>query len=204
MFVFDEIYKEIVREFENADKEVLFVSPYITSKIVEIITSAKKNNEKLTYRLVTLPPGIEYVNGATDPKALLTLSEAGFRIRMLERLHAKVYLFDQKIMYLGSANFTSNGFGLNKLSNEEILLKQQISQNQAKLLSKQFWDEAIPVKITEEWFNEVEDYIQSLDFPKEKYQQMNRDIFNRITIPEPSNPYELFLKKLKNKGDISS
>ncbi|MDF2650076.1 MAG: hypothetical protein K0Q73_5881 [Paenibacillus sp.] len=77
---------------KRAEHEVFIVSPYVTKEVVAHFIKQNKKVSTLNLRFVTRPPGIDYVTGATDPEALLLLQQAGFKIRMLPKLHAKLYV----------------------------------------------------------------------------------------------------------------
>lgn len=82
----------------------------------------------------------------TDPSTLRTLAEIG-ELRLIDaarRFHPKVFLFrgsDRLVAWVGSANFTSGGFGMN----EETLFETADAQPVATWFDR-LWDSCEPVR----------------------------------------------------------
>ena len=66
--------------------------------------------------------------------ALKSLQTAGVDIYALKDLHARLYLFDDNVAIIGSANFTSGGFG----NNIELSLYIEDEYDLIERLSKYF------------------------------------------------------------------
>jgi hypothetical protein len=71
----NELIDRLIREIKKAKQKILIISPYVTKEAVECIVQYCKG-KKLVLNLVTLPPGLEYVTGATDPAALLLIAQS--------------------------------------------------------------------------------------------------------------------------------
>lgn len=155
----DELINKLIREIKKAKQETLIISPYVTKEAVMRIVPYCKDR-KLILKLVTLPPGKEYVTGATDPDALLLLAQSGFSIMMLERLHAKIYIIDNETILLGSANLTSRGLGIIPESNEEVLLQTKTALADIESLKETFVDDSMEVSITESWLTKEARFVQ--------------------------------------------
>ena len=92
----------------------------------------------------------------TDPTTLRTLAEIG-ELRLVaatRRFHAKVFLFrgsGRLVAWIGSANFTSGGFGMN----EEALFETTNAQSVARWFD-QLWNHCGPIGD-----HDIEDYAES-------------------------------------------
>lgn len=103
--------------FASARKELLICSPYITQEGTQLVEQHISGDFKQTGHcsvLTNLTP-INIIQGATDPRALQRLSSGipNFTLRHLPRLHAKVYIADEKLAIVTSANLTRGGIEAN-------------------------------------------------------------------------------------------
>ncbi|MCY0887869.1 MAG: phospholipase D-like domain-containing protein [Alicyclobacillaceae bacterium] len=129
----------------RSQKSLIIVTPYVTMEGAQVLLQAlaeRKSKNVLLLRFVTLPQGDEYVTGFVQPEALLCLQEAGFEIRVLERLHAKIYFVDGETVFLGSANVTQTGLGAAEHSNREIMIRHTVQATEARQLVDVYWDDA--------------------------------------------------------------
>jgi hypothetical protein len=61
----EELFKVIEEAVASAKRSILIVSPYIKKETAYRIVNIVKN-KSLELKLLTLPPGKEYITGATD------------------------------------------------------------------------------------------------------------------------------------------
>ena len=93
-------------------REELFISsPFINVAGVKILSNSIKTKSSIRMSLITNLTTQNIVNRITDPASLLELYKqfTNVKISSLGRLHAKVYLIDNKIGIITSANLTSGG-----------------------------------------------------------------------------------------------
>jgi len=93
-------------------REKLFMSsPFINVDGVRILSDAVKTKSSIEVSLITNLTTQNIVNGITEPAALLELYKQFTQVKIssLGRLHAKVYLIDDKIGIITSANLTRGG-----------------------------------------------------------------------------------------------
>lgn len=202
------IYHEDLSEFveaavSSAKKSVLIVSPYIKSKIASKIINLVKS-KGLNLQLLTLPPGEEYITGATDLNAILDLQNNGFEIRMLPFLHAKVYLVDGEVLLLGSANFTNKGMGLSVEPNKEILIEKKATEDELENIMNKLWNHEEHIRLNQ--YNDFETKARMLiDKYKELYQGEIQQIKKGFdTIFSTITPHERLLKTLQDGNQITS
>lgn len=92
----------------------LMCSPYVTlPPVTALVKSLQERGLRETVRvhLLTDISLVNLVQGATDIAALLYLQEnvTNVRVSYLPRVHAKVYVADERIAIVGSANWTTGG-----------------------------------------------------------------------------------------------
>lgn len=117
----------------------------------------------------------------------------GFELRSLKNLHAKLYLIDKSILYLGSANFTYSGL----VKNIEEMHRLVLSTEQYDYIQRRFILPSIPLNINQE-------IIEHLNSRFSAIKQQYDDIIQLIEDDFESNDYEEFLQKLANKRIIET
>jgi phosphatidylserine/phosphatidylglycerophosphate/cardiolipin synthase-like enzyme len=102
---------EFIDVISKTRKELFISSPFVNVGGVRILTDAIQTKSSIEVSLITNLTTKNIVNGITEPIALLELYKqfAQVKISSLGRLHAKVYLIDDKIGVITSANLTSGG-----------------------------------------------------------------------------------------------
>lgn len=102
---------EFIDVINKTRKELFMSSPFINVEGVRILSDAVQTKSSIEISLVTNLTTQNIVNGITEPAALLELYKQFTQVKIssLGRLHAKVYLIDNKIGIITSANLTSGG-----------------------------------------------------------------------------------------------
>ena len=104
--------EQIEELFNKSELCIHIVSPFLSVKTAEMLcVICEKYNIKCT--LVTRIHVKDLIDGVNSLKALSGLLDAGVEIYALKGLHAKLYMFDESTVILGSANFTLAGLGKN-------------------------------------------------------------------------------------------
>lgn len=105
---FDEDFRLLT---QSCEKSIKIVSPFIGDASVKILIENLKDVS--TRILITRYYTEDFLQGASSIQALKTLLHNGFKIYCVNRLHTKLYVFDNHSGVLGSANFTYGGFFTN-------------------------------------------------------------------------------------------
>src|SRR5690554_2459332 len=102
----------IERYLQTVQKSIVLVSPYLSKGAAQfIVNKLPKDNAVIKKTVYTLPPSWEYITGASDFEALLVFKKSGFEVRTIERLHTKLFVFDD-VALVGSANMTNRGWNI--------------------------------------------------------------------------------------------
>jgi len=127
---------ELQKIFLQAQNDIIISSPYVTERGTNFVLANLRQEVKATIRLrilTNLSP-VNICQGSTDPVALklLALALPHFTLLHLPKLHAKVYVVDQKSAIVTSANLTAGGLEHNyeygiKIS--EPLIVKEIAQD---------------------------------------------------------------------------
>lgn len=145
----------LLAAIEAARSSVWLASPFLSRPVSHRIAAAVGGCPRATDRrlLTALDPRSVQV-GALDPRALRVLAAAGFEIRTIRNLHAKVSIVDTRWGLVGSGNLTGAGLGGNgsvpsaQNANVElgvVLSPRQVAQ--AARLYADWWVGAEPVSL---------------------------------------------------------
>ena len=102
---------EFIDIISKTKEELLISSPFVNVAGVRILSKSIQKKGDIGISLITNLTTQNIVNGITEPTALLELYKEFSRVKIssLGRLHAKVYLIDNRIGIITSANLTSGG-----------------------------------------------------------------------------------------------
>lgn len=102
---------EFIGTLSETQKELFISSPFLNLEGVKVLSGAIKIKKSIKISLVTNLTTKNIVNEVTEPSALLELYKQfpQVKISSLGRLHAKVYLIDDRVGIITSANLTSGG-----------------------------------------------------------------------------------------------
>jgi HKD family nuclease len=127
----------IIDAFEKAQQRVRIISPFIQESVSRHLAEATCKG--ISSSLITRFYREDFIKSVSSLTALKNLCEVGVEIYALKELHAKLYLFDDNVAIIGSANFTGGGFGNNiELSlyiEDEYELIQKLSEYYEQLLA---------------------------------------------------------------------
>lgn len=127
----------IIDAFEKAKQRIRIISPFIQESMTRYLVDSMGKGIKS--QLMTRFYREDFIRSVSSLSALKGLEQAGVEIYALKDLHAKLYLFDDNVAIIGSANFTGGGFGNNiELSlyiEDEYDLIQRLSNYFDQLLS---------------------------------------------------------------------
>ena len=153
-----ETFRNLLSEsLKKAKKTVIILSAYITSTGIKwLIEQLKEKSIECT--IVTRCNEIDLAQGSSDIESYKLIKEKKWSLKILKDLHAKVFLIDHEVLFLGSPNLTGAGMNLVPASNKEIGIKtkaldkdlsiiNEISE-EATLVNDYIFDEIMKWKIS--------------------------------------------------------
>ena len=115
-----ESFRDVVaRELNNAEKEIILISAFITKTGIEWFENqVKSKNIKCT--IVARWKGSDLHSGSSDLISYEIANRNGWQLKILDDLHAKIICIDKKYLFIGSPNLTGRGMSLVPISNKEM------------------------------------------------------------------------------------
>lgn len=157
----DEHWTTLINTIDNTQKYIKIISPFIGFKTAQLL---KKyiSDSKIECTIITRFYREDFLNNASSLEGLKELVKCGANIYALQDLHTKLYLFDESVSIVGSANFTMGGFKLNHELSLIIIDEDDISNE----FNKYFDEMLIEIKRSGDWLIElkrIEDEIIQTD-----------------------------------------
>lgn len=113
----DNHYDKIMDVFETTKKRIKIISPFLSMNMAKKLCDIV-NNHNVECTFITRFYLEDMFAKANSIDAIELMMNSGIQVYALKGLHTKLYLFDDNIGVVGSANFTSGGF----VSNFELSL----------------------------------------------------------------------------------
>ena len=101
--------------FSEAKRDIVFSSPYINEAGVSIMLKSVNNALNKNIHVLTNLSARNIVDNVTQPSAILKMFDSFKQttVTSLARLHAKIYIIDEQLAVITSANLTYGGIKSN-------------------------------------------------------------------------------------------
>ncbi len=149
--------ERLLEALAHVQHDLLMVGPYIKDDVIRLLRdelAAHSNPQPLAVRVITRALQEDFLSGASDIAALqhlLTwpaeLAGTSVEMRIINNVHAKVWVFDASLAIVGSGNATFPGLEDNLeygLAIAEPRLIEQILRDW-----QEWWEQASPVDANE-------------------------------------------------------
>jgi phosphatidylserine/phosphatidylglycerophosphate/cardiolipin synthase-like enzyme len=105
------VYNDFFNLVQSSEKNIKLCSPFIKNEIVDEIYKTKKDNCEVA--VVTNVNLMSMYKRSSDIGALRLILKNGGLVYNYQKLHAKIYIFDDKKAIITSANLTGSGLKTN-------------------------------------------------------------------------------------------
>ncbi len=187
-------YERIKELFNDVKYNVRIISPFLSLSLAEKLCDLVKKN-KIECQFITRIYLEDLYAKANSIKAIELMTQSGIQVYALKFLHTKLYIFDDEVAVVGSANFTTSGF---KSNIELSLLADSRTENQSlELIAEltQYFDDTLAKVqdglVTEEMIAQVKtDYNNLIIPPKKANDSVKRSNYKMYgaVIPSKKNP----------------
>lgn len=145
--------EQLIEALLHVQRDLLLVGPYIKDDVIAMLRDtleARLAPQPLSVRVITRALPDDFLSGASDIAALqhllawpTGLAGTSVEIRIINNLHAKVWVFDTNLAIVGSGNTTFSGLE----SNLEYGMAISEPQSVGLILRdwQEWWEQASPV-----------------------------------------------------------
>lgn len=157
--VTENLDEHLFEELNKSKNSILIISPFISLYTAGKLISILQKNTEVKCTIVTRFDRRLFYQGSSSLEALKLLINQGTHIFALKNLHSKVYISDENMCAIGSANFTKKGLRENK----ELLIfyNQKHETEEIKEYGKQLIQE---IKLSGNWSVSEEMINHEMDF----------------------------------------
>lgn len=142
-FVFTPWKGRLIADLQGATREIILVCPYITKVIADEIFDAVADRG-VNVMTVSRFERAEFLAGSSDLDAHYALSGVStlrelsgtFELRALPKVHAKMFLIDGRLAYVGSSNLTFSGLLKNYEGTVRISEADEVARLRLEILTK--------------------------------------------------------------------
>ena len=139
-----EAFRNLLGEsLRDAKEEVIIFTAYIKTIGVEWLEK-QLTNKNVKCVLVSRWEKSDLAQGSSDLECYEICKKNNWQFKILNDLHAKLMLVDNKSLFIGSPNLTGKGMSLVPVSNKEMGIKVSATDSDTKIISS-LLEEAILV-----------------------------------------------------------
>lgn len=130
-FLTDNHQEKIISTLHCSTQKICIVTPFLSESSAKMLKNCLDKKE-ISCTLITRFKHSDFYQKSNSLEGLSLLLDANIRLLALQGLHTKLYLIDNSIAILGSANFTSGGLQNNHelsvyIENEPELIQELIA-----------------------------------------------------------------------------
>ena len=150
----DELRESLVSLLPGVKDYAIIISAFVTQPAVDLLFEYLSEAASVSIVCRLHPHDVR--SGATDLSALRIAIQRGAKVSFIQNLHAKAYLFDDDILFSGSANFTGSGLNIHGRGNIELNKRVEVNSQTLKVI-RDVRKDAMP--LTLEMLNAMEQHI---------------------------------------------
>ena len=159
ILMFEDLKNELARELKMVENNISIISAFCKKEALEFIDE-QIENQNVSKRILVRFKLEDILSKSTDLEIYEYCKKNNWKLYIQFNLHAKVYMIDQKICYMGSANATNKGLNINKRGNLEMSKRFELDNEELRQIESVFSDALI---MNDELYNRMKLQINSLD-----------------------------------------
>ncbi len=173
ILMFEEMNKELARDLINIDNNVSIISAFCKKDALEFLDKQIGKKQDISKRLLVRFRLDDILSKATDLEIYEYCKKNNWSLYVQFNLHAKVYVLDQNICYMGSANATSKGLNINKRGNLEMSKRFQLDTEEQMQIEKVFSEALL---MNDGLFTKMQKQINSINYRPAISNEWNEEI----------------------------
>ena len=152
----NEAWQDIVRHLKDIrNSDIYLISGFLKTEALRQASNCIDSSNHVY--IGTRWEAKDLVSGASDLDCFELAKARGWNFYSIARLHVKFYVLGREVAYVGSANLTNKGFGLNNVTaNEELICRLPFTTDALKKAQGLF---ANSLRINEELFLKLKSWL---------------------------------------------
>jgi len=136
ILIFEELKENLSQDLKKAEKNISIITAYCKKQALELIDSQILENQNISKRILVRFSLNDILTKATDLEIYDYCKKNNWNLYIQLNVHAKVYLIDEKICYMGSANATNNGLSIGRRGNLEMTKRFELDNEETNQIDK--------------------------------------------------------------------
>jgi hypothetical protein len=157
-----EFQVEIASSLQQCRHSIVILSAFIKHNAFEWLKEQVENTD-IKVVVVARWRLDDLIAKVSDLSVYKQCQELGWTLKVDERLHAKLFLIDSSVAFVGSSNLTGAGLGLTEKSNFELSTKTEVTDIDIDKVHK-YIDSCRAM--TDDLYNQMKSFVDSIDPPK--------------------------------------
>jgi hypothetical protein len=157
-----EFQVEIASSLQQCRHSIVILSAFIKHNAFEWLKEQVENTD-IKVVVVARWRLDDLIAKVSDLSVYKQCQELGWTFKVDERLHAKLFLIDSSVAFVGSSNLTGAGLGLTEKSNFELSTKTEVTDIDIDKVHK-YIDSCRAM--TDDLYNQMKSFVDSIDPPK--------------------------------------
>ena len=182
-----EAFRNLLGEsLRQSSKRVVILSAYVKKIGIDWLKE-QLEGKNIDCTIISRWQKNDLATGSSDLECYSLCKKMSWKFKMLDDLHAKVMLIDDKILFIGSPNLTGSGMSLIPVSNKELGIKIQATEGDFKTINGLIED---AILVDDEIFYELKKWKDKLpeikkasipDYPKTLKDKLKENL-NKIWV----------------------
>lgn len=173
ILMFEDLKESLAEDLKKVENNVSIITAFCKKDALELIEEQIGEKKDISKRILVRFRLEDILSKATDLEIYEYCRKNNWSLYVQFNLHAKVYMLDQNICYMGSANATNKGLSINKRGNLEMTKKFELNTEESKQIEKVFSEALL---MNDGLFNQMKKQINSINYNLPIKHQWNNDI----------------------------
>lgn len=178
ILISEKLTEELDKNLKNVSNNFSIITAYCKRNTLEYLDSQMGEKADISKRLLVRFRLDDILSKVTDLDIYDYCKQNNWSLYVQFNLHAKAYIIDQSICYMGSANATNSGLSVNKRGNLEMSKRFELDNEENRQIEEVFSEALL---MDDDTFNQMRKQINSIEYkPTVKYKWNNEIITKNI------------------------
>lgn len=173
ILMFDTMKEDLKEDLKVVENNVSIISAFCKKDALEFLDKQIGEKQDISKRLLVRFRLDDILSKATDLEIYEYCKKNNWSLYVQFNLHAKVYVIDQNICYMGSANATSKGLNINKRGNLEMSKRFELDTEEQMQIEEVFSEALL---MNDDLFAKMKMQINSINYKPTISNEWNKEI----------------------------
>ncbi len=173
ILMFEAMKENLAKDLKVSENSISIISAFCKKDALEFLDAQIGEKQGISKRLLVRFRLDDILSKVTDLEIYEYCKKNNWSLYVQFNLHAKIYVIDQNICYMGSANATNKGLSINKKGNLEMSKRFELD-NEEKIQIEEVFSEAL--LMNDNLFEKMKKQINSINYTPIIKNEWNKEI----------------------------